>query len=92
MAKTFTKESAGQLYATAVIMSFLAEGGMYALGQRIGDCLKFQLNQLGISDPTEFEERLQESLDDACTSFALYTRDKEARKRASRRSQLGTTA
>jgi len=86
VANALTKESAGQLYLTATIVSYLADGGLNTLGQRTGDIVKFLLHKAGISDPTEFEDRLQETLDDASKMFPLYIKEKEARKRASRRS------
>ncbi len=72
------------MYLTAIIMSFLAEGGLNTLGQRAGDFEKFLLKEFGIEDPTEFEDFLQLSLQDASAMFPKFIKAKEAKKRARR--------
>lgn len=82
---TLTKQDAAQTYLMAVVMSFLQDGGLHALGQRTGEALKHLLTVRDL-DETEFEDRLHEVLEDASRVFPSFIKAKEERKRASRRS------
>jgi hypothetical protein len=84
MANALTKDSAAQLYLVAVIMSFLREGGLNALGQKVGDYVKFLQTHRDVVDVDQFEGLLQKSLADACAMLPLFIEDKEELKRAKR--------
>jgi hypothetical protein len=61
-------------------MSYLANGGMNELGQRVGDQIKYLLESRGI-EYDDFKIQLTELLTKACAEYPPYEKLKSSRKR-----------
>lgn len=78
--KELNKDSAAQIYLTAVVMSYFLQGGLNTLGQQTGNTLKFLIKELGI-DEREMEKLLLQTLADAGEAFPKFIQKRDEEKR-----------
>ena len=76
-----SKENAAMVYLTAVIMSYLRDGGINELGRRASEYVKYLVDEEGL-DQDELEDFLQTTLESACKALPGYIKSRTKRKRS----------